>query len=106
MGDCWTRRAGSNWWVVQLRELLAEHAMATETTAAAWDVLAGSSGGASSAKGWPLAVPCLHVDVHGAQDPAEGGRHSAHVHLGLAAMERAGAPDVESFREALLQVKR
>ena len=105
MGDCWARRAGSNWWAVQLRELLAEHAMATETAAVAGDVLAGSSG-ASSAKGRPLAVPCLHVDVHGAQDPAEGGRHSAHVHLGLAAMERAGAPDVESFREALLQVKR
>eukprot|EP01052_Picozoa_sp_SAG31_P059442 SAG31_NODE_18741_length_624_cov_1.247619_2_plen_82_part_00 len=66
-------------------------------------VAAGSA--AASAKAEPLparpTVPCLHVDVHGAQDPAEGGRHRAHIHLGLAAMEQAKKTDVETFRHAL-----
>ena len=53
------------------------------------------------ARGYEGDCPCLHIDVHGAQDPAVGGRHAAHLHLGLAAMEGAGRPDVEVFRDAL-----
>eukprot|EP01051_Picozoa_sp_SAG22_P020527 SAG22_NODE_4184_length_1354_cov_2.154582_1_plen_273_part_01 len=81
--------ATTNWWAVQLRQLLAEHTVAAGLAAA--DPEAGRRAG----------VPCLHVDVHGAQDPAEGGRHKVHVHLGLAAMERAKKADVEEFRDAL-----
>ena len=29
------------------------------------------------ARGYEGDCPCLHIDVHGAQDPAVGGRHAA-----------------------------
>ena len=44
--------------------------------------------------------PTLHIDLHGARDPAPDG-HRAHIHLGLMAMKRSPDPRVRDVCEKL-----